>query len=72
MGDRPGLKIPPVVKSGINQQGKIIHYYFNYAPTPATFTYPHKNGMELLKSVPVASQQSLEREAWGVIIIEEN
>jgi len=28
--------------------------------------------MELLKSVPVASQQSLELEAWGVIIIEEN
>ena len=66
------LKFPLVVKSGINQQGKIIHYYFNYAPTPATFIYPHKNGTELLKNAPVVSQRNIELPAWGVKIIEEN
>ncbi|MEO6979936.1 MAG: beta-galactosidase [Mucilaginibacter sp.] len=65
------LKFPLVVKSGINQQGKVIHYYFNYAPTLATFIYPHKNGTELLKNVPVVSQRSIELPAWGVKIIEE-
>ena len=66
------LKFPLVVKSGINQQGKVIHYYFNYAPTAATFIYPHKNGTELLKNAPVASQRSIELPAWGIKIIEEN
>jgi len=65
------LKFPLIVKSGVNGQGKVVHYYFNYSAMPSSFTYPHKNGMELLNNTKVTSQDKLEIAAWGVKIIEE-
>ena len=65
------LKFPLIVKSGINGQGRVIHYYFNYSATPSSFTYPHKSGTELLNNTKVTSQDKLEIAAWGVKIIEE-
>jgi beta-galactosidase len=65
------LKFPLIVKSGINGQGKVIHYYFNYSAKPASFVYSHKAGIELLSGTSVNASQQLEAEPWGVKIIEE-
>jgi len=63
---------PVVVKSGINQNGKAIHYLFNYSADVSRQTYPYKTGKELLGNKPVESNTVLELEPWGVKIIEEN
>lgn len=65
------LKFPLIVKSGVNQHHKVIHYYFNYSATPASFDYPHKAGKELLSGTAVSSNQSIAMDGWGVKIIEE-
>ncbi|WP_239691941.1 Beta-galactosidase C-terminal domain [Hymenobacter coccineus] len=48
-----------------------MHYYFNYAAAPATATYPHGRGRELLSGEAVAKNQSLALAPWGVKIVEE-
>ena len=66
------LKFPLIVKSGINQQGKVIHYYFNYSALPASFTYPHQKGIELLSGSTALSSAKIEIAPWGIKIIKEN
>ncbi len=65
------LLFPIITKLGINAQGKKIHYYFNYAPLPHPILYPHKKGKELLSNTTIASNSTLNLEAWGVKIVEE-
>ena len=65
------LKFPLIVKSGVNQQQRAIHYYFNYSANPATFAYPHHAGRELLSGTVVGANQSVAIDGWGVKIIEE-
>ncbi|GAA4320141.1 beta-galactosidase [Mucilaginibacter gynuensis] len=65
------LHFPLIVKSGVNQQGKTIHYYFNYSAQAQTFTYPHKAGKELLTDTETASGTQLSIPAWGIKILEE-
>jgi beta-galactosidase len=71
-GADQGLKFPLIIKSGINQQGKVVHYYFNYSAAPASFIYPHKAGTELLSATPIKPMAAIEIPSWGVKIIEED
>jgi beta-galactosidase len=66
------LKFPIITKSGKNDQGKTIRYYFNYSATPKTVAYSYANGTELLFNIAVFQNSTMEIEAWGVKIIEEN
>ena len=65
------LKFPLITKSGINQQGKAIHYYFNYSGEAKTFTYPYAKGIALLTDEDVAMQSKITLPGWGFKIIEE-
>jgi beta-galactosidase len=65
------LKFPIIVKSGVNNQQKAVHYYFNYSAQAALFTYPKGSGMELLSGTPVKTNDKMDIEPWGVKIIEE-
>lgn len=65
------LKFPIIVKSGTNQLGKTIHYYFNYSGEEVSFIYPHKQGNVLLTEEKLASQSKISLPAWGFTIIEE-
>lgn len=71
-GADQALSFPLITKTGKNQLGKTIHYYFNYSGAPKTFTYPHGKGKALLSDSAIASQASIELPAWGFQIIEEN
>jgi beta-galactosidase len=65
------LSWPLIVKSGKNEYGKKIHFYYNYSSEPKDITYPHSAGKELVSDEPVASGQVMNIEPWGVLIIEE-
>lgn len=65
------LRFPLIVKSGINQYGKAIHYYFNYSAAPASFIYSYKSGKELLSNSEVIPKKKMDIGAWGVSIVEE-
>lgn len=75
--ERAGLKSPDqnihwplITKSGKNDEGKTIQYYYNYSSEPTRFVYPYKNGMELVSDKEVVTGQELSIEPWDVLIIE--
>ena len=65
------LAFPLIVKTGTNDQGNTIRYYFNYSDQAVTFVNPHGKGIELLSGAVVAGEQSIELEPWGIRIIEQ-
>lgn len=71
-GNDQQLSFPLITKSGKNQEGKTVRYYFNYSATPQKLTYLYKNGTELLSNKAVSQNSSMDLEAWGVKIVEEN
>ena len=66
------LHWPLVTKSGVNDAGKKVHYYYNYSSQKSSLIYPHKAGSELTAGKAVTSGSSLEIGPWDVMIIEEN
>jgi beta-galactosidase len=65
------ITFPLITKSGINQAGKRIHYYFNYSMSPGSFPYPHQEGIELLSGKKAEQNGIMELKPWGIQIIEE-
>ncbi|NHO67333.1 beta-galactosidase [Aestuariicella hydrocarbonica] len=71
MGPDQQLHFPLIVKSGVNQRGRIVHYYFNYSADAHTFSYPHAGGVELLSARPIKSGSTVTLTGWDFKIIEE-
>jgi beta-galactosidase len=69
----PDQNLPARVraKHGTNRNGKTIHYYLNYSSTEQTFSYPHKNGTDLLSQSAIASSQKITLKPWDLVLIEE-
>ncbi|MFC0878755.1 beta-galactosidase [Saccharicrinis sp. FJH2] len=65
------LHWPLITKSGKNDDGNTIRYYYNYSSEPREIKYTYQKGTELLTDKTVRNQQNLSIEPWGVIIIEE-
>ncbi len=65
------IQFPLVVKSGTNEEGHAIRYYFNYSEASQSFVYPHGDGAELLADRRIHAGDRIELERWGVAIIEE-
>ncbi|WP_207720198.1 beta-galactosidase [Flavobacterium undicola] len=67
------LHFPLITKSGINNQGKTIRYFFNYSAQAKTFTYTQgKNGTDLFSSEKVVKNSEINLAPWGMLVIEEN
>ncbi|MCC8409458.1 beta-galactosidase [Mucilaginibacter sp. UR6-1] len=66
------LKFPLISKSGMNEKGKQVHFYFNYSATPKAVKYFRKTGRELLSDKDIATNSSFEIGPWDLKIIEEN
>src|SRR5581483_4371262 len=58
------LEFPLITKSGTNQNGKTIRYYFNYSDDAVSFAYPHNQGTELFTGAAVNSMQNIEMKPW--------
>ena len=76
--DRAGLLSPDqeihwplITKSGMNDNGKTIRYYYNYSSEAVEFFYPYKGGIELISNAKNVGNSNLNIEPWGVLIIEE-
>ncbi|MDQ0885662.1 beta-galactosidase [Paenibacillus sp. V4I9] len=65
------IQYPLIVKSGVNDQGKTVRYYFNYSDRTETLKYPHAEGKELLSGQAVKQGAVRELTRWGIAIIEE-
>jgi beta-galactosidase len=63
---------PLIAKSGINDDGKAVHFYYNYTSDHLEFVYPHATGKELVTEKSVKEDESLVLAPWDVIIIEED
>ena len=69
----PDQQLPPVIHvvNGVDRLGKQLHYYFNYSAAPASFTYSHASGKDLLPDQPVATSQQVTLKAWDLAIVQE-
>lgn len=65
------LAFPLITKSGINQQGHTVHFFFNYADAPGSIRYRYQAGTELLTDTEVHQDQIMHIDPWGVLIVEE-
>jgi beta-galactosidase len=63
---------PLIAKSGVNEDGKAMHFYYNYSSDPIEFAYPHGSGKELVEAKTVKNGETLTIAPWDVIIVEEN
>lgn len=64
------LHFPIITKRGINDEGKQIHYYFNYSGETKKFPYPQKAGRELLSDKLIAPGEILTLKPWNLLILE--
>jgi len=69
--EKSGLEFPLVHRSGTNQLGKKLHYFFNYSGASQNFTYKENAGTDLLANKAITSNQGISLEPWGFVIIEE-
>jgi beta-galactosidase len=65
------IRWPLITKSGINDENKLIHYYYNYSSESGEFSYPYQEGKELISGEKVSQGQMLQIAPWDVLIIEE-
>ncbi|GAB2583519.1 hypothetical protein [Spirosoma areae] len=48
-GADQAIAFPLITKSGVNRQGKVVHYYFNYSDKINSLTYPYRAwGMKIV------------------------
>ena len=62
---------PLIAKSGVNDDGKNVHLYYNYSSEGVEFSYLHSSGKELVSGKSVVKDELLTVKPWDVIIIEE-
>lgn len=62
---------PLIAKSGLNDEGLLVHFYYNYSSQPIEFVYPHAAGLELTNSRSVEKGTSMVLDPWDLAIIEE-
>jgi beta-galactosidase len=65
------VSFPVIIKNGTSQQGKSIHFIFNYSANTVTQKNIFKPGTELLSNTPVDANAVLTLAPWGVKVIEE-
>lgn len=69
--DTQTLSYPVITKTGINNQGKTVRYFFNYSDKPVTITYPFRSATELLSGNKVSQNSTVELKPWDVQILQQ-
>ena len=62
---------PLILRSGTNQDGKKIHYVFNYSGQNQTLSYPYNQASNLLTGESYSKGTSITLPAWGFVVTEE-
>lgn len=63
---------PVIIRNGVNETGRKVHFYLNYSEKEIRQPYLHGDGKELLKEEDVKNRQTLVLEAWGIRIVVES
>jgi beta-galactosidase len=58
------------VKHGVGNNGKNLHFYYNFSPTEQTFSYPYGDGVNLLTNIPIQKGKNVMLKPWDVAVIE--
>ena len=66
------LPAPVKVKHGTLQDGKPLHFYFNFSGRPQEFSYVYGDGTEMFSRKSVSRSQKMTLLAWDLMIIKEN
>ncbi len=66
----PGFVFPLIRRSGVNQAGNQIDYFFHYSGERRLLSCPHPAGTDLLTGQTLGEDCPLELEPWGVLILE--
>lgn len=72
VSEEQSLSFPIIVKSGINESGKKIHYYFNYSGDDQNVKYLHADSVELIEGKKVSKGTELTLGPWGFGVFEED
>jgi beta-galactosidase len=65
------LPAPVKARHGILQDGKIVHFYFNFSSRPQEFSYDYGDGMQMLSRRPASAFQKITLPPWDLAIIKE-
>ena len=68
---RKNVTFPVICKSGMNDYGNIVHFYFNYSSDEVAFVYEDGEGVNLLTKESVAYGQKVFLKPWDLLIVEE-
>ena len=66
----PGLTFPVILRSGRNQLGKQITYYFNYSNDRQMVSHPHPAAASLLDGEALAEGEEFSLDPWDLRILE--
>jgi beta-galactosidase len=69
--DDQAIAFPLIVKNGVNQYGRSLHYYFNYSGRRQQWVYPHKSAIDLLTGKKIQPHQPLSLGPWELMVLEE-
>lgn len=64
-------RFPLIIRSGVNDMGRLVHYIFNYSGIGQGINYMFDDGKELLSGKIVRKRDFLEISPWGCAIIED-
>jgi len=69
----PDQQLPAQIhtRSGTNDYGRTVRYFFNYSGAAASFKYQYKGGTDLLTSRAVKSDDTVNLGPWDLAIVEE-
>lgn len=62
---------PVIIRSGVNDKDRKVHYIFNYSYEPKTIVYPYPDSKSLLDGQKLTTGNEIVIEPWGVVIGEE-
>lgn len=62
---------PLIIRSGMNQNGKRLHYVLNYSETQQQAENPYEYATDLLTGISYKKGEKIHLSDWGVAILEE-
>jgi beta-galactosidase len=68
--EKEKIEFPVITKTGKNQFGRNIRYYFNYSNEVERIRYPYASGTELIMKKEFSEGDTLEIKPWNLLIIE--
>ncbi|MBQ8591176.1 MAG: beta-galactosidase [Lachnospiraceae bacterium] len=67
--EMPSIQFPLICKEGINDEGQLVQFYFNYSDDDQTFVYNANDGVALLDNKEIHKGDSITIPSWDCLIV---